>query len=129
MNETPPLRLVIVDDSPDIRRLVELWLEETPVRLVGQADDCEMAFNVVERQRPDVVVMDFHMPGRDGVECTTELVRRHPGLIVIAFTSTDDPKVQDAMRAAGALAHFHKTRLADLVEFLKSPELADVVRG
>ena len=68
--------------------------------------------------------MDMNMPGRDGVECTAELLARHPGLQVVAFTSTDDPTVPAQMRAAGAVAHFHKWELKDLVEWLTAVSAA-----
>ena len=112
--------MVLIDDLPEMRRLVELWLEETPAYVVGQAPSCEDALPLIDRHRPDVVVMDMHMPGRDGIECTRDLVARHPGIRVVAFSSSDEAGVEDAMRAAGAVAYFHKSQLADLVAWLKT---------
>jgi len=114
----PGVRVMLIDDLPEMRRLVELWLEETPAYVVGQAPACDDADRLIERQQPDVVVMDMHMPGRDGIDCTRELVDRFPGLLVVGFTSSDDPSVQERMREAGAVAHFHKSQLKDLVAWL-----------
>jgi len=112
--------VVLVDDLPDMRRLLTLWLEDSHVEIVGEAGDCGEAVEVVERTQPDLVVMDMHMPGRTGVDCTRELVSRHPGLAVVGFTSADDPGVRRAMEEAGAVAYFHKSQLTELVAFLRS---------
>ena len=102
-----------------MRRLIELWLEETPARVVAEAASCdEVPDDLIERHRPDVVVMDMNMPGRNGVECTRDLLSRHPELRVAAFTSTDDPDIERQMREAGAVMHFHKSELQSLIAWL-----------
>lgn len=117
------LTVLLIDDLSEMRRLVELWLEDRDARVVGQAGTCEEAFPLIERHRPDVVVLDMHMPGRNGIECCEELLARHPRLLVVGFVSTDDPRVEQGMRDAGAVACFHKSRLTDLVAYVISPEL------
>ena len=114
----PGARVLLIDDLPEMRRLVELWLEGSPAYVVGQAPSCDEAPPLIERQKPDVVVMDMHMPGRDGIECTQDLLEQFPDLLIAAFTSTDDPTVAERMREAGAVAHFHKSELKDLVAWL-----------
>ena len=128
MPKEDSVRVMLIDDRPDMRRLVEMWLEGTIARVVGQADCCAEAFAVLERQEADVAVMDMHMPGRNGVECTRDLLQRHPGLLVIAFSSSDDEAVEGKMRAAGVTAYFHKSRLHDLVACLTSPGLSELVQ-
>lgn len=112
------MSVLLIDDLPEMRRLVELWLEETPAYVVAQAPSCEDALPLIGRHNPDVVVMDMHMPGRDGIECTREVLAEHPDLLVAGFTSSDDPIVEQGMREAGAVAHFHKSRLQDLVAWI-----------
>ena len=114
------LRVVLVDDLPDLRRLLVLWLEQSKVEVVGEAADCDEALEVIERGRPDVVVMDMHMPGRSGAECTRELVARYPGLAVVGFTSATEDSARAAMSEAGAIAHFHKSELTELVAYLRT---------
>jgi CheY-like chemotaxis protein len=112
------VRVLLIDDLPEMRRLVELWLEETPAYVVAQAPTCDHADALIARHNPDVVVMDMHMPGRDGIECTKQVKAAHPDVLVVGFTSSDDPTVETRMREAGAAAHFHKSQLKDLVAWL-----------
>ena len=119
---------MLVDDLADMRRLVELWLEESDVSVVGQAADCAEALAIIERHAPDVAVVDLSLPGGDGAGCVAELRRRRPEVAVVAFVSAEDPAVEQAMRAAGAIAHFHKSDLPALVRYLGSAELADALR-
>jgi DNA-binding NarL/FixJ family response regulator len=112
------VRVLLIDDLPEMRRLVELYLEDSPARVVGQAPTCSDAVPLIERHRPDVVVMDMHMPGRNGIECTAELMAAHPELLIAGFTSTEDPTVETRMREAGAAEYFHKSQLRELVAWL-----------
>lgn len=121
------IRVLLIDDLPEMRTLVGLWLEDTHVRVAGQASTCSAGLAVIERQRPDVVVMDMNMPGHDGVQCTGEVLERHPRLLVVGFSSSDDPRVETAMRDAGAIAYFHKSGLQELVAYLTSPQLQRLV--
>jgi DNA-binding NarL/FixJ family response regulator len=113
-------RVVLVDDLPDLRRLLVLWLEQANVEVVGEAADAEEALDVVERERPDVVIMDMHMPGRSGAECTRDIVARFPGIAVIGFTSAREEETFAALREAGAVATFHKSELSELVAYLRA---------
>ena len=120
---------MLVDELPDMRRLVEMWLEDVDVSVVGQAADCVEAVALIERYRPDLAVVDLTLPGGgDGAACIAELRRLHPDVAVVAFASAEDPAVERAMRDAGAVAYFHKSDLPALVRFLGSPELTDVLR-
>src|SRR3712207_9077747 len=109
------VRVVLVDDLPDMRRLLSLWLEDSHVTVVGEASDCDEAVEGVERERPDLVVMDIHMPGRTGVECTREFVSRHPGIAVVGFLSADEQGGREEMVEAGAVASLHNLPLTEVV--------------
>src|SRR3954470_7142333 len=67
---------------------------------------------------PDVVVMDWSMPGMSGIEATAELRRTRPELRVVGFTSTDDRIVHEAFLEAGATAVFAKEHALDVREYL-----------
>ncbi len=63
----PLPKILIVDDEPDILELVTFILEETAEWHVVSATNGDEAITVARREQPDVILLDGHMPGRDGV--------------------------------------------------------------
>ncbi|MFC5665916.1 response regulator [Kitasatospora misakiensis] len=98
---TPPIRVLLVDDQPLVRRGLSLILSPNPsFEVVGEAEDGERAVALAHRLRPDVVVMDIRMPVLDGVGATEELARTLPGCKVLALSTFDmDEYVVAALRA------------------------------
>jgi CheY-like chemotaxis protein len=91
--------------------------------VIGEARGGEEALARVLEDAPDLVLMDFHMPGIDGAEATARITAARPGVTVVAWTSTDDSAVVRRFAAAGAIAHLVKTDLSGLREILR--RLAD----
>ncbi|WP_406112730.1 response regulator [Kitasatospora purpeofusca] len=98
---TPPIRVLLVDDQPLVRRGLSLILSPDPsVEVVGEAEDGERAVALAQQLRPDVVVMDIRMPVLDGVGATEELSRTLPDCKVLALSTFDmDEYVVAALRA------------------------------
>jgi DNA-binding NarL/FixJ family response regulator len=79
---------LIVDDHEVVREGLRLSLSRAPhIRVIGEAPDGEQAIELVERRRPDVVVMDVRMPGMDGLEATRQIMDKVPGTSVLIFTA------------------------------------------
>ncbi|MFJ8936591.1 response regulator [Streptomyces sp. NPDC102365] len=99
-----PVRVVIVDDEELVRMALRLVIDGEPdLTVVGEAADGNAALTVVAEQRPDVVLMDVRMPGRDGLETTRELLARPaPPRVLMLTTFDSDDLVLGALRA-GAL--------------------------
>jgi len=98
-----PLTVVLVDDHAPMRAALRTIFEADGIEIVGEAGDGEAAVNVVLATRPDVVVMDLRMPGRDGLSATVELVRRTPKVPVLVLTTfDDDASLFGALRAGAA---------------------------
>jgi DNA-binding NarL/FixJ family response regulator len=112
---TPPpaVRVLVVDDQAAVRDgLVTLLGLEPGIRVVGQAGDGAAALEAVaaaaEPDRPQVALMDLHMPGVDGIEATARLARRFPGVRVVVLTTyADDASIHGALQA-GALGFLTK---------------------
>ena len=115
-DRTPPLRLLIVDDQPLIRRGLSMMLAIEPgIEIVGQAADGLEAIEQALATRPDVVVMDLQMPRASGVVATREITARLPATRVVVLTTYDDDElVFDAIRA-GAQAYLLKDASEDEV--------------
>lgn len=72
-----PVRVVVVDDEELVRMALRLVIDGEPdLTVVAEAADGNAALRVVDEQRPDVVLMDVRMPGRDGLDTARELLAR-----------------------------------------------------
>ena len=111
------MRVLVVDDAAELRRLLRLILEAEAGTEVLEAGSGEEALEVVERHEVDLVVMDQSMPGMSGTTCIGVLRERRPGLEVVAFTSTPDGEA--AFLRAGAAAHFTKPEVDPLIAFVR----------
>ena len=105
--------VLIVDDSPSMRLLLSHILERDPrLRVIGTVNDGEEAVAVVggATPRPDVVLMDIHMPRLDGFEATRRIMETNALPIVICTATADPQELQVAFRSmeAGAVACVEK---------------------
>jgi len=102
------VRVLLVDDQEPFRSAARMVLEMTDgFELVGEAADGEQALELADRLAPQLVLMDIHMPGLDGIETTRRLLHRYPDVRVVAL-STYDEYEQGAIDA-GAVAFVSKS--------------------
>ena len=96
-----PIRVLIADDQPLIRRGLALILAPAPgMAVVAEAEHGEQAVELARQHRPSVVVMDIRMPVLDGVQATERLARELPDCRVLALSTFDlDEYVVAALRA------------------------------
>lgn len=114
--------MVIAEDQALVRRGMALLLSMAPdMECVGQACNGEEAVRVAEVLRPDVVLMDLHMPVKGGVAATREITLAHPATQVLVLTTLDDDEtVFEAVRA-GAQAYLLKDASEDeLLETIRA---------
>ncbi|WP_188037679.1 response regulator, partial [Actinotalea sp. JY-7885] len=106
-----PIRVLVVDDSVVVRRLVTDVLQQDPqIEVVGVAANGQIAVAKVEQLRPDVVTMDLEMPVMDGVEAVRTLRRaghRMPIIMFSTLTERGAVATLDAL-AAGATDYVAK---------------------
>ncbi|TDC77921.1 response regulator transcription factor [Streptomyces hainanensis] len=103
-SEREPVRVVVVDDDQLVRMALRLVIEGEPdLTVVAEAADGDAAISVVDEWRPDVVLMDVRMSGRDGLSATREILTRpSPPRVLVLTTFDSDDLVLGALRA-GAL--------------------------
>lgn len=100
METDTPVRVVVVDDDQLVRMALRLIVDGEPdLIVVGEAADGDAAIAVVEEHRPDVVLMDIRMPGRDGISATKEILARSaPPRILMLTTFDSNELVLGALR-------------------------------
>ena len=106
-SDLPRRRVLIADDDPLIRMdLVEMLAEES-FEVVGQVGDGERAAALAKELRPDLVIMDVKMPGKDGIQAAAEIAGEQiaPVIILTAFSERD--LIQRALHA-GAMTYLAK---------------------
>lgn len=132
-----PIRVVIVEDHTLTRTGLRTTLDSAGIVIVGEAADGIAGLEVVERERPDVAVVDLGLPGRDGIELTQLIRERSPGTHVVIVTMIDLDNEVIAALAAGADAYCLKTappeRVVEVVRIAAEggayfdPSIANVV--
>jgi DNA-binding NarL/FixJ family response regulator len=105
----PPIRVVLADDHPVVRRGLAALLESVEgVEVVGQAATGREAVREAQLLAPDVVLMDVQMPDLDGVEASRRIATASPGVAVLVLTMHDDDETVVAALRAGARGYLLK---------------------
>jgi DNA-binding response OmpR family regulator len=117
-------RVLVADDEPDIRLLVEVAVRRSGARLVASLGDGAAALAAARAERPDVVLLDVSMPGLSGLEVCAAL-RADPataGATILLLSAGASPEEVSRGLAAGADTYLPKPfSVADLISRLASP--------
>jgi DNA-binding NarL/FixJ family response regulator len=98
------MKVIICDDQAIVRDGLEMLLKLDPdIQVVGSAEDGAAAVEMVEKKRPDIVLMDLKMPIMNGVEATRRIRANYPAVKVLVLTTYDDDEwVFDAIKAGAS---------------------------
>ncbi|MEE8519710.1 MAG: response regulator [Gemmatimonadota bacterium] len=123
------LRVVVIEDDPDLRSLIKLTLEFTASWDVTTAEDGASGIETVRAIKPNVVVVDLMMPGMDGYEVCRRLKAEPetaaiPLVMLTARTTLDDGQLEELDVAGVVFKPFDPDKLAERVR-----ELAGVQDG
>src|SRR5919199_1422588 len=117
----PPLRTIVVDDDPLVRRLVKDTLQMDGVTVIAESSNGREAVELALFYRPDVVLMDYMMPELDGIEATRRICARDPGIRVVVLTGAADDEIGLRVLRAGAAGFLSKDMsLSSLPRALRS---------
>jgi DNA-binding NarL/FixJ family response regulator len=101
--------VAIVEDNPTIRNTFRQWIEEAPeFRCVCACASAEEALVEIPRLKPDVVLMDIHLPGESGIACTAQLKEKLPGVQIIIVTVYRNHELIFQALQAGACGYLLK---------------------
>ena len=110
MKHAAKIRVMLVDDHFVIRAgLVGALTLDAEIEVVAECDSGEQAIEAYRNRRPDLVLMDWRLPGTNGVEATAAILRDFPDARIISLTATDGE--EDIHRAveAGVVGYLPKT--------------------
>jgi DNA-binding NarL/FixJ family response regulator len=103
------ISVLIVDDHEVVREGLRLSLSRAShIRVIGEAGDGAAAVGLVERRKPDVVIMDVRMPGMDGLEATKEILKVEPDAAVLIFTAFSERSLLARGLESGAKGYILK---------------------
>ena len=106
--------VLLVEDNDVFRETLELLIDVTPdMRVVASVGDGPGALEACARTAPDVVLLDYRLPGLDGVETTAAIRDRYPGSAVVVLTASVERGELEALFEAGAVACLTKDRELD----------------
>ncbi|TFJ94325.1 response regulator [Lentibacillus salicampi] len=114
-------KIVLIDDHKLFREGVKRILEFEPsFEIIAEGDDGNVASKLVRQHKPDVVLMDINMPKVNGVQATTDLVRKYPNTYVIILSIHDDESYVTHALKTGAQGYLLKEMDSDsLIEAIK----------
>jgi DNA-binding NarL/FixJ family response regulator len=103
------ISVLIVDDHEVVREGLRLSLSRAShIRVIGEAADGAAAIGLVERRKPDVVIMDVRMPGMDGLEATKAILEVEPDAAVLIFTAFSERSLLARGLESGAKGYILK---------------------
>jgi DNA-binding NarL/FixJ family response regulator len=116
MSTPEPVRVLIVEDNRVFREALELLLAlRTDLNVVGSVGGGEEALPACREHNPDVALMDYRLPGLDGVETTRLLRDECPTVAVVALTASANNEEMHALEEAGAVASLTKDQDLDAI--------------
>jgi two-component system response regulator DesR len=117
----PPIRVVIVEDNDVFRETLEVLLALRPdIEVTAALADGERAVDACRDLQPDVVLVDYRLPGLDGVQTTAALREACPAASVVCLSAEAEPREREAFFEAGAVASLIKDQPLD--------EIVDTIR-
>ncbi len=119
---SPSIAVLLADDHPIVRRGLRSMIELDPdLHVVDEAVDGDDAVRRIAQARPDVIVLDLDMPGRDGFGVVREMRRQELPGAVIVLTMHGEPDLLNEALGLGVLGYVVKdSAVTDIVEGIKS---------
>lgn len=115
------ISFIIIEDDNSIREGIVSFLDSVGEFIcVGAYDSCEKAFEKIDNELPDVVLMDISLKGMSGIEGVLRLKSKHPELAILMLTVyEDDQKIFDSLRAGASGYLLKKTPLEKIADAIK----------
>ena len=101
------IKILIIDDERPIRETLEMFLREKGY-VVSTSENGEGGLEAVQRERPDIVILDIRLPGMNGLEVLRRIKEKQEDIHVIMITAYHDMETTDQAMKLGAYEYIHK---------------------
>src|SRR4051812_4970515 len=106
---TAPTRCLAVDDHATVRQGLDLMFgAERDLELVGTVERGEEVLDAIEREQPEVVIMDVRLPGIDGISALKRIAQNGSGVKTVVFSAYGDKRLLSDAISAGARGYVMK---------------------
>ncbi|MBB6734571.1 response regulator [Cohnella zeiphila] len=115
-------KLMIVDDEPTVRFGLQSYFDwaSFDIEVMGEADDGDVALEMIEKQPPDLILTDVRMPNLDGIELSRRVSARYPGAKIIFVSGHDDADyLKSALKVSAVDYIFKPVNLQELGAVIK----------
>lgn len=102
------MRVLIVDDNASMRTLLSVLLANQGYEVVGTLEDGSGVMETIARTPPDIVCLDYRLPGRDGLSILQEINTTRPEIDVVFMTASEGPGIEARAADAGAVGFLRK---------------------
>jgi two-component system chemotaxis response regulator CheY len=113
-------KIIIVDDNDLIRTLLRGILRAEDCEIIGEARNGTLALELIEKSKPDIVLLDVLMPEMDGLEALQNIKQQYPEIIVVMITgSPSKDNVQESIQGGASGFIVKPFNSAKVIETLK----------
>ena len=118
MTKFPPMKILIVDDNPQARKMIRKYLGAFDAEITEREDGSE-ALSAYRDFQPDWVLMDWEMKNLNGLEATRQIIKTYPQAQILIVTNYDEKDLRQAFLEAGSKGIILKDDLISLNSFLR----------
>jgi DNA-binding NarL/FixJ family response regulator len=113
--------MLVVEDNEDIRFLLNVIVDLHPeMHLDGVANDAEEGLRLWRELQPSLVILDYRLPGRDGLELAAEILAERPDQRIVLFSAYLDDRTVERAEELGIRECISKDHINRLVELLEA---------
>lgn len=111
-------RILVVEDSTMMRRVIMKVLKEAGHEIVGEASNGQDALNLYQELKPDLVTMDITMRGMDGITASKEIMNLDKDAKILILSNMDEERFRDEVEKMGAIGLVNKHKTDQILELV-----------
>lgn len=112
-------RILIVDDSAMMRKMISRVLSPPGHMIVGEAKDGDEAIELYSQLKPDLVTMDITMRGKDGITTAKEILKIDENAQILFLSNLDEEKYRTEIESLGAVGFVNKHKSKEILELVE----------